>query len=99
MHVRQTDPQLGYIQAMNFQFTIKELLFFTAVIALIPWVCVILPVRVDTGWTTIVRRPTGLEIAQRFLIFWPPVVTIWLMVAWAFRRLMKRIQADDMDDE
>ena len=84
---------------MKFQFTIKELLFFTAVIALISWVCVIFPVRVNTGWTTIERRPTALEIAQRFLIFWPPVVTICLMVAWAFRRLMKPVQDDDMEDE
>jgi hypothetical protein len=84
---------------MKFQFTIKELLFFTAAIALVSWVCVIVPVRVNTVWTTIERRPTGLEIAQRFLIFWPPVVTVCLMVAWALRRLMKPIQDDDMNDE
>jgi hypothetical protein len=83
---------------MRFQFTLKELLFFTVVIALITWVCVEIPYSAGT-WPVTYRRPTGSEIALRLLLCWPPVVIACLMAAWVFRRLMRPRPEDDSEDE
>jgi hypothetical protein len=82
---------------MKFQFTVKELLFFTVVIALITWMCVVIPV--SMVWPITTRRPTGFEITQRLLLGWPAVVIVCLMVVWAFRRLRQPPKDDDSDEE
>lgn len=81
---------------MKFQFTVKELLFFTVVIALITWMCVVIPV--SMGWPTTYRRPTAFEITQRSLLGWPAVVIVCLMVVWAFRRLRQPNDDNDSDE-
>jgi len=82
---------------MKFQFTVKELLFFTVVVALVTWMCVIVPA--GTGWPVTYRRPTGFEIVQRLLLGWPTVVIVCLMVVWAFRRLTQPQEDDDSGED
>jgi len=84
---------------MKFQFTVKELLFFTVVVALITWMCVVIPVSTGTGWPATYRRPTGVEITQRLLLGWPTVVIVCLMVVWAFRRLRQPQDCDNPGED